>query len=101
MPEAGAVALTETDLKRLASLARLRLESSELVVLKDQLGGVLDLVDQLQAVDTRGVEPLAHALDLELPLREDVVTEVNRREQFQSMSPQVESGLYLVPKVIE
>ncbi len=101
MPEADAVALTETDLKRLASLARLRLESSELVVLKDQLGGVLDLVDQLQAVDTRGVEPLAHALDLELPLREDVVTEVNRREQFQSMSPQVESGLYLVPKVIE
>lgn len=101
MPEADAVALTETDLKRLASLARLRLESSELVVLKDQLGGVLDLVDQLQAVDTRGVEPLAHALDLELPLREDVVTEVNRREQFQAMSPQVESGLYLVPKVIE
>ncbi len=101
MPEADAVALTETDLKRLASLARLRLESSELVVLKDQLGGVLDLVDQLQAVDTRGVEPLAHALDLELPLREDVVTEVNLREQYQSMSPQVESGLYLVPKVIE
>ncbi len=101
MPGAQAVALTDTDLRRLARLARLRLEESEISGLREQFAGILGLIDQLQAVDTRGIEPLSHALDLEARLREDVVTETDQRARFQSVAPQVEEGLYLVPKVIE
>ncbi|MDE2342265.1 MAG: Asp-tRNA(Asn)/Glu-tRNA(Gln) amidotransferase subunit GatC [Betaproteobacteria bacterium] len=95
------MALTDTDLKRLARLARLRLEESEIAGLQGQFAGILGLIDQLQAVDTRGIEPLSHALDLGLRLREDIVTETDQRALFQSVAPQVEDGLYLVPKVIE
>ncbi len=95
------MALTENDLRRLAHLARIRVEDAEVGTLLTQLGGILGLIDQLQAVDTRGIEPLSHALDLEQRLRPDEVTEVDRREQFQAIAPQVEAGLYLVPKVIE
>ncbi|MDE1941614.1 MAG: Asp-tRNA(Asn)/Glu-tRNA(Gln) amidotransferase subunit GatC [Betaproteobacteria bacterium] len=95
------MALTDTDLKRLARLARLRLEESEITGLQGQFAGILGLIDQLQAVDTRGIEPLSHALDLGLRLREDLVTETDQRARFQSVAPQVEEGLYLVPKVIE
>ncbi|MDE2260109.1 MAG: Asp-tRNA(Asn)/Glu-tRNA(Gln) amidotransferase subunit GatC [Betaproteobacteria bacterium] len=95
------MALTETDLRRLARLARIRVEDAEVGTLVTQLSGILGLIDQLQAVDTHGIEPLSHALDLEQRLRPDEVTEVDRREQFQAVAPQVEAGLYLVPKVIE
>ncbi|MDE2354191.1 MAG: Asp-tRNA(Asn)/Glu-tRNA(Gln) amidotransferase subunit GatC [Betaproteobacteria bacterium] len=95
------MALTDTDLRRLARLARLRLEETEISGLREQFAGILGLIDQLQAVDTRGIEPLSHALDLEARLREDVVTETDQRARFQSVAPQVEEGLYLVPKVIE
>ncbi len=95
------MALTENDLRRLARLARIRVEDNEVGTLLTQLSGILGLIDQLQAVDTRGIEPLSHALDLEQRLRPDEVTEVDRREQFQAVAPQVEAGLYLVPKVIE
>ena len=95
------MALTENDLRRLARLARIRVEDTEIGTLLTQLSGILGLIDQLQAVDTRGIEPLSHALDLEQRLRLDEVTEVDRREQFQAVAPQVEAGLYLVPKVIE
>ncbi len=95
------MALTENDLRHLARLARIRVEDDETGPMLAQLSGILGLIDQLQAVDTRGVEPLAHALDLEQRLRPDEVTETDRREQFQAVAPQVEAGLYLVPKVIE
>ncbi len=101
MPGVPALDLTETDLRLLARLARLRLEESEITELRGQFSGILGLINQLQAVDTRGVEPLSHALDLGLRLREDVVTETDQRTLFQSVAPQVEEGLYLVPKVIE
>lgn len=65
------------------------------------LSNILDLVDQLSAVDTTGVEPMAHPLDMTQRLREDVVTETNHREKYQAVAPEVEDGLYLVPKVIE
>jgi aspartyl-tRNA(Asn)/glutamyl-tRNA(Gln) amidotransferase subunit C len=95
------VALTENDLRRLARLARIRVEGDEAGPLLAQLSGILGLIDQLQAVDTRGVEPLSHALELQQRLRQDTVTETDSREQFQAVAPQVEAGLYLVPKVIE
>ncbi len=95
------MALTENDLRRLARLARIRIEDGEAGPLLAQLSGILGLIDQLQAVDTEGVEPLSHALDLQQRLRQDEITETDRREQFQAVAPQVEAGLYLVPKVIE
>ncbi len=95
------MALTENDLRRLARLARIRIEDDETGPLLAQMGGILGLIDQLQAVDTRGVEPLSHALELQQRLRQDTVTEIDRRAQFQAVAPQVEAGLYLVPKVIE
>ena len=61
----------------------------------------LSLIEEMQAVDTRGIEPMAHAQDLAQRLRADCVTESNRREAFQAVAPETEAGLYLVPKVIE
>ena len=66
-----------------------------------KLNGIFDLIEQMQAVDTTGVEPMSHPQELATRLREDVVTETNRREAFQKVAPQTEAGLYLVPKVIE
>ena len=66
-----------------------------------QLGGVFQLIEQMQAVDTSGIEPMSHALDVVQRLREDIVTESDQHEMFQAIAPQVEGGLYLVPKVIE
>ena len=63
--------------------------------------GIFDLIARMQAVDVSNIEPMAHAQDVAQRLREDLVTETNQREQFQAVAPQVEAGLYLVPKVIE
>jgi aspartyl-tRNA(Asn)/glutamyl-tRNA(Gln) amidotransferase subunit C len=95
------VSLSDSDLNRLARLARLRLDPASGDALKSQLTGILHLIEELQAVDTRGIEPLAHSLHLQLRLREDRVTEVDRRADYQAIAPQVENGLYLVPRVVE
>ena len=93
--------LNETDLKRLARLARIRLEPQELASLAPQFEGILGWIQQLQAIPTQGIEPLAHALDLEQRLRPDEVTEEDGRARFQPLAPEMEQGLYLVPQVIE
>jgi aspartyl-tRNA(Asn)/glutamyl-tRNA(Gln) amidotransferase subunit C len=67
----------------------------------DRLTRILALVDQMQAVDTAGIEPMSHALDLVQRLRADEVTEADRRDDFQAVAPAVEGGLYLVPKVLD
>jgi aspartyl-tRNA(Asn)/glutamyl-tRNA(Gln) amidotransferase subunit C len=69
--------------------------------MQSQLANILALVNDMQAVDTEGIAPMAHAQDVSLRLREDVVTETDQHELFQALAPQVEAGLYLVPKVIE
>ncbi len=69
--------------------------------MREQLNGILGFIEQLQAVDTTGIEPMAHAVDVAQRLRPDSVTEVDRRADFQAVAPEVEGGLYLVPKVIE
>ncbi|MBU6467558.1 MAG: Asp-tRNA(Asn)/Glu-tRNA(Gln) amidotransferase subunit GatC [Betaproteobacteria bacterium] len=95
------MSLSDQELKHLARLARIHVEENELNALKDQLGRVFKLIDALQAVDTKGIEPLSHSLSLSQPLREDKVTEIDSRESYQAIAPQVEKGLYIVPKVIE
>ena len=90
---------------RVARLARIALTSGEGEAADAQLNRVLGLIDTMQAVDTSGIEPMAHALDAKLAvvqrLRDDRVTEADRHEEYQAVAPAVEGGLYLVPRVIE
>ena len=99
------MALTPEDVSRIAHLARLELSSAEAGAMLTQLNGFFSIVEQMSAVDTRGVEPLFTPLsavqDVPLRLREDVVSEGNERERNQLSAPAVEHGLFLVPKVIE
>jgi len=95
------MSLGAEQLERLAALARLRIDPEEAPALKDALEGILALVEELAAVDTTGIEPLANPLDAVQPLRADTVTEGNRRDAFQAIAPAVEDGLYLVPRVVE
>jgi len=85
----------------IAHLARLELAPGEDAALQQQLNNILAMVDVMAAVDTAGVEPMSHPQQLMQRLREDVVTEHDQRETFQAIAPEVEDGLYLVPKVIE
>jgi aspartyl-tRNA(Asn)/glutamyl-tRNA(Gln) amidotransferase subunit C len=95
------MALTLEDVKRVAHLARLAIDEAEARAVLSQLNDVFRLIAEMQAVDTRGVEPMSHALDVVQRLREDKVTESDQHALFQGVAPQVEGGLYLVPKVIE
>ena len=85
----------------IAQLARLALSEAEAERLTRDLSRILDLVAQMNAVDTSGVAPMAHPLDMAQRLREDRVTEADQRDHFQQIAPQIEAGLYLVPKVID
>ncbi len=93
--------LSVADIRRIAQLARLSVTEAEIAAVQHELNGILGLVEQLKAADTAGIEPMAHAQDVMLRLREDVVTEGDSHRLFQSIAPQVEADLYLVPKVIE
>ena len=95
------MALTLEDVKRVAHLARLAIDEDEARAALSQINDVFTLIAEMQAVDTRGVEPMSHALDVVQRLREDSVTEADQHGLFQKGAPQVESDLYLVPKVIE
>ena len=86
---------------RIARLARIRVDEQEIDVVRNKLDGIFGLIEAMQAVDTEGVEPMAHPQDVSLRLRNDVVTETDRRAAFQAVAPQTDAGLYLVPKVIE
>jgi aspartyl-tRNA(Asn)/glutamyl-tRNA(Gln) amidotransferase subunit C len=89
------------DIRRVAHLARIEVTDADLQAAQRELNGILNLVEQLQAAETAGVEPMAHAQDVTLRLREDEITESDQRARFQSIAPRVDAGLYLVPKVIE
>jgi aspartyl-tRNA(Asn)/glutamyl-tRNA(Gln) amidotransferase subunit C len=95
------MALTLEDVRRIAGLARLALDDEQGAQVLSQLQGIFGLIEQMQAVDTDGVEPMSHAQDVVQRLRADQVTEADQRELFQALAPQAEAGLYLVPKVIE
>lgn len=99
------MALTPQDIARIANLARLELQPQESERMLTQLNGFFAIVEQMRAVDTSGITPLAHPVaaiqDVALRLHADVVTETNQREANQQSAPAVERGLFLVPRVIE
>jgi aspartyl-tRNA(Asn)/glutamyl-tRNA(Gln) amidotransferase subunit C len=95
------MSLTQADVRKVARLARLAMTEEEIESARSQLSGIFDLIAQMQAVDTKDIVPMSHSQDLSQRLREDAVTEADQRELFQSLAPQVEAGLYLVPQVIE
>jgi len=95
------MALTLEDVERVAHLARIAIDEAEARATLSQMNDVFKLIEEMQAVDTRGVEPMSHALDLVQRLRADAVSEPDQHASFQSVAPQVEGDLYLVPKVIE
>lgn len=95
------MSLTNEQVNEIAHLARLRVDEADLPEYARNLSAILSFVDAMNAADTTGVEPLAHPLEMPQRLREDTVTEENQRERFQAVAPQVEAGLYLVPRVIE
>ncbi|MCG6939870.1 MAG: Asp-tRNA(Asn)/Glu-tRNA(Gln) amidotransferase subunit GatC [Thiohalocapsa sp.] len=95
------MALDRTDVAKIAHLARLEVAEADLDHYAAELSNILTLVEQMNAVDTGGVEPMAHPLHMAQRLRPDAVTEADRREAFQAIAPATQDGLYLVPKVIE
>ena len=95
------MSLDREQVRKISHLARLRITEPEAAAYAESLSRILDLIEQMNAVDTQGVAPMAHPNDAGLRLRADVVTETNQREKFQAIAPAVQAGLYLVPKVIE
>lgn len=95
------MSLTLEQVQRIAHLARIEVSESEALSTQNHLNGIFELIEQMQAVDTTGIEPMAHAQDLSQRLRTDAVSEGDRRTAYQAVAPETEAGLYLVPKVIE
>ena len=95
------MALDNKTVRDIARLARLSVSDQQAEQYRNDLSNILQLVEQMEAVDTSGVEPMTHPFDATLRMREDQVTEVNQRDNFQAISPSSEAGLYLVPKVID
>jgi aspartyl-tRNA(Asn)/glutamyl-tRNA(Gln) amidotransferase subunit C len=99
------MSLSDDQVRRIARLARIAIRPEESDEVASRLNRVLGLIEELKAVDTAGIEPMAHPLDAQLPegqrLREDKVTESDQREAYQKVAPATQDGLYLVPKVIE
>jgi aspartyl-tRNA(Asn)/glutamyl-tRNA(Gln) amidotransferase subunit C len=100
-PAARSMALTLADVHRIAHLARLEIDAAAAAEVHRKLEAIFAMINALQAVDTAGIVPMAHAQDVHLPLRDDAVTETDQHAQFQRLAPAVQDGLYLVPKVIE
>lgn len=95
------MSLSPEEVKKIAHLARLTLSDDEIALFGPQLSNILHFIEQMNKADTNDIEPLAHAFDISQRLRTDAVTEENLRDKYQAIAPQVEAGLYLVPKVIE
>jgi len=95
------MSIDESEVRRIAELARLGIDEADLGRYADELSRILDFVRQLDAADTDGVAPMAHPLDVHQRLRPDQVTESDRRDEFLSQAPEAGAGLYLVPRVIE
>jgi len=104
------MALDKDDIQKVAHLARIVINDQEAEQTLNKLSGILDLITEMQSVDTTNITPMSHALDLNQRLRTDAVTHENQREIFQTNAPKinhddldhaVQDGLYLVPKVIE
>lgn len=95
------MSLDKNDVEKIAHLARIAIADEDIPGYAENLTNILNLVEQMDAVDTDNVTPMAHPFEAHQRLREDVVTEENQREHFQEITSNVENGLYLVPRVIE
>lgn len=95
------MSLQRSDIEKIAHLARLAVTEEDIPRYVRELSNILQMVEQMNGVDTRAVVPMAHPMEARQRLRADEISEIDQREQFQSIAPQVEAGLYLVPKVIE
>lgn len=95
------MSLSPDQIERLARLARIALGPAEEAAVVGQLNRVLGLIDQMRAIDTAGIEPMSHPVDVAQRQRPDLVTETDQHELFQADAPAVEAGLYLVPRVLE
>jgi aspartyl-tRNA(Asn)/glutamyl-tRNA(Gln) amidotransferase subunit C len=95
------MSLTVADVHRIAHLARIEIDAAQAEEVRVKLDAIFAMINELNAIDTTGVVPMAHAQDVKLPLREDRVAESDQRALYQSVAPAVEDGLYLVPRVIE
>jgi aspartyl-tRNA(Asn)/glutamyl-tRNA(Gln) amidotransferase subunit C len=93
--------LTLHDIERIAQLARIEIDAREAADVHAKLTAIFAMINELNAVDTTGIEPMSHAQDMTTPLRDDRVTEADRRADFQRGAPATEDGLYLVPRVVE
>jgi aspartyl-tRNA(Asn)/glutamyl-tRNA(Gln) amidotransferase subunit C len=93
--------ISTDDVHRLAHLARIEIDAVEAEEVRAKLDAIFGMINELNAIDTTGVVPMAHAQDVMLPLREDKVTETDRHALYQAVAPAVANGLYLVPKVLE
>ena len=95
------MSLSSQDIERIAHLARIRVTPADVLDVQAKLDGIFKLIDEMQAVNTQGIEPMSHGLDMVLRLRDDAVTETNHREKYQKNASQAADGYFLVPKVIE
>ncbi len=95
------MSLDAEDIKNIAKLARLKIDEADVPGYVTNLSNILDLVEQMNSVDTEGVVPMSHPLEVIQRLRDDEVTETNQRDEFQAVAPATEDGFYLVPRVIE
>ncbi len=95
------MSLTPAEISHIAKLARLRIDDRQAQSSATQLSRILELIEQMNRIDTSDIEPMSHPQDTALRLREDTVTSVSHREAYQEMAPAAENGLYLVPRVIE
>ena len=95
------MSLSSQDIERIAHLARIRVTPADVIDVQAKLDGIFKLIDEMQAVNTQGIEPMSHGLDMVLRLRDDAVTETNHCEKYQNNAPQAAEGYFLVPKVIE
>jgi aspartyl-tRNA(Asn)/glutamyl-tRNA(Gln) amidotransferase subunit C len=95
------VTLSSADIHRIAHLARIEISAGEVADVREKLDSIFDMIGRMRAIDTTGIVPMAHAQEVALPLREDVITDTDQHELYQRSAPAVLDGLYLVPKVIE
>lgn len=95
------MAFKSTDVEKIAYLARLQIDQSDVVEVTERISGILALIDEMQSVDTDDIQPMAHPFDAVQRLRADEVTETDQRDYLQQLAPSTSDGLYLVPKVIE
>jgi aspartyl-tRNA(Asn)/glutamyl-tRNA(Gln) amidotransferase subunit C len=95
------MSISKDTITKVAHLARINLGDDEIPKITQSISDILQLIDKMQAVDTKGIEPLANPHDATQRLREDIVTAINEREKFMQNAPATQNGLFLVPKVIE